>query len=53
MHILVVRAHLDLEIVVDQDEGEGNRGQITEIMGDLDAAVAGSEESEDGKYGTI
>ena len=54
MHTFVVRAHLDFEIVVNQDVTEGNWGQIDEIAGDPDAAVAGSGGSEaGGKHGTI
>ena len=54
MHTLVVRAHLDFEIVVNQDVTEGNWAQIDEITGDPDVAVAGSEGSEaGGKHGTI
>jgi hypothetical protein len=51
---MVSCAHLDLKIIVNQDVIEGNWGQINKMTGDLDVAIAGSEESEvDGKHGTI
>jgi hypothetical protein len=53
-YTLVVRAHLDFEIVVNQDVTDGNWGQIDEITGDPDVAAAGAEGSEaSGKHGTI
>ena len=54
MHTLVVRAHLDFEIVANQDVTEGNWGQINKITGDPNVAIAGSEGSEaGGKHGMI